>query len=87
MAYQEISFWDVRSWRNYRGGQGPPISVVDWRTFPTPHPPRRMSGTPTPSGGTSVFIPVGAGLGQQRLVLDRTPGSCVQRNLPLRLRT
>jgi tricorn protease len=32
LAYQEIGFWDPE-WRNYRGGQAQPISVVSTSTF------------------------------------------------------
>lgn len=32
VAYQELGFWDPE-WRNYRGGQAQPISVVDMKTF------------------------------------------------------
>lgn len=32
IAYQEIAFWDPE-WRNYRGGQAQPISVVDLQDF------------------------------------------------------
>lgn len=39
MAYQEISFWDPE-WRNYRGGQAQPISVVDLQDFSLRTTPR-----------------------------------------------
>jgi tricorn protease len=32
VAYQEVGFWDPE-WRNYRGGQAQPISVVDLETL------------------------------------------------------
>jgi tricorn protease len=38
LAYQEISYWDPE-WRNYRGGQAQPISVVSTRTWERRTPP------------------------------------------------
>ncbi|MFC2157656.1 PDZ domain-containing protein [Acidobacteriota bacterium] len=38
IAYQEIGFWDPE-WRNYRGGQAQPISVVDPKDFKRETPP------------------------------------------------
>lgn len=38
LAYQEIGLWDPE-WRNYRGGQAQPISIVstkDWKRITTP---------------------------------------------------
>lgn len=32
IAYQEVGFWDPE-WRNYRGGQAQPISIVDLKTY------------------------------------------------------
>ncbi len=46
IAYQEVGFWDPE-WRNYRGGQAQPISVVDLKSFERATPPwegeRQMS--------------------------------------------
>ncbi len=46
VAYQEIGFWDPE-WRNYRGGQAQPISVVSLETYERETPPwegeRQMS--------------------------------------------
>ncbi|MDH4045007.1 MAG: PDZ domain-containing protein [Gemmatimonadota bacterium] len=38
LAYQEIGYWDPE-WRNYRGGQAQPISVVSTRTWERTTPP------------------------------------------------
>jgi tricorn protease len=38
MAYQEVGFWDPE-WRNYRGGQAQPISVVDLESLDRVTPP------------------------------------------------
>ncbi|UCF37483.1 MAG: PD40 domain-containing protein, partial [Acidobacteriota bacterium] len=38
LAYQEIGFWDPE-WRNYRGGQAQPISVVSTKTWDRSTPP------------------------------------------------
>jgi tricorn protease len=38
LAYQEIGYWDPE-WRNYRGGQAQPISVVSTRTWERRTPP------------------------------------------------
>jgi tricorn protease len=38
IAYQEIGFWDPE-WRNYRGGQAQPVSVVDTVTWERTTPP------------------------------------------------
>jgi tricorn protease len=32
LAFQELGFWDIE-WRNYRGGQAQPISIVSMETF------------------------------------------------------
>ena len=37
-AYQEIDLWDPE-WRNYRGGQAQPVSIVDAQTFERTTPP------------------------------------------------
>ena len=46
VAYQEIGFWDPE-WRNYRGGQAQPISVVSLESYERETPPwegeRQMS--------------------------------------------
>lgn len=38
VAYQEVGFWDPE-WRNYRGGQAQPISVVSLDTYERETPP------------------------------------------------
>ena len=38
LAYQEIGYWDPE-WRNYRGGQAQPVSVVSTRTWDRVTPP------------------------------------------------
>ena len=38
IAYQEVGFWDPE-WRNYRGGQAQPISVVSLETYERTTPP------------------------------------------------
>jgi len=38
LAYQEIGFWDP-GWRNYRGGQAQPVSVVSTSTWERRTPP------------------------------------------------
>ena len=38
LAYQEIGHWDPE-WRNYRGGQAQPISIVSTRTWERTTPP------------------------------------------------
>jgi tricorn protease len=38
LAYQEIGYWDPE-WRNYRGGQAQPVSVVSTRTWERLTPP------------------------------------------------
>jgi tricorn protease len=38
LAYQEIGYWDPE-WRNYRGGQAQPISVVSMETYERTTPP------------------------------------------------
>ncbi len=38
LAYQEIGYWDPE-WRNYRGGQAQPVSVVSTRTWERRTPP------------------------------------------------
>ncbi len=38
LAYQEIGFWDPE-WRNYRGGQAQPVSVVSTSTYERRTPP------------------------------------------------
>ena len=38
IAYQEVGFWDPE-WRNYRGGQAQPISVVSLETYERETPP------------------------------------------------
>ena len=38
IAYQEISFWDPE-WRNYRGGQAQPISIVSTESWERTTPP------------------------------------------------
>lgn len=39
IAYQEIGFWDPE-WRNHRGGQAKPISIVDLETYELTLTPR-----------------------------------------------
>ena len=38
LAYQEIGLWDPE-WRNYRGGQAQPVSVVSTSTWERRTPP------------------------------------------------
>lgn len=57
LAYQEVGFWDPE-WRNYRGGQAQPISVVDLETLDRVFTPwegeRQMS--PVWSGGVVYYL-------------------------------
>ena len=56
MAYQEISFWDPE-WRNYRGGQAQPISVVDMEDFSLRTTPREDERHTDPVWvGSEVFF-------------------------------
>ncbi|HEX9887054.1 MAG TPA: PDZ domain-containing protein, partial [Longimicrobiales bacterium] len=57
IAYQEVALWDPE-WRNYRGGQAQPISVVDMSTYERTAPEwtgERHLG-PTWLGGEVFFL-------------------------------
>ena len=57
IAYQEVGFWDPE-WRNYRGGQAQPISVVDLKTYERVMTPWQGERHVTPSwlDGTVIYI-------------------------------